>query len=116
MDKIGKPLPRTIVPDVVLTGLDGRSPVTVRIDTGAAERVGVHVGRKSSNEIAFDARCVSRHHAKLVCTNQGLTVIDLGSSNGTFLDGRRVAPWQSESVPVGAELNFGGAARLTRVH
>jgi hypothetical protein len=34
---------------------------------------------------------VSRHHAELRWTTEGWTLVDLGSTNGTFLEGKRVA-------------------------
>jgi adenylate cyclase len=50
---------------------------------------------------------VSRRHAELVHSDSGLTVRDLGSSNGTFVNGSRI----SESrVSDGDEVTFGKVA------
>lgn len=37
---------------------------------------------------------VSRRHAQLDCTGQGCLLIDLGSSNGTWVNGLRLQPYQ----------------------
>jgi ABC-type multidrug transport system ATPase subunit len=51
----------------------------------------VRIGRAGDNEIAIDDLLVSRHHAELrPQTGGGYELADLGSSNGTFVNGRRV--------------------------
>ena len=74
----------------------------------------IKIGRHPSNDIAFDPerdRDASSKHAELRVEGTRLTVYDLGSANGTFLDGRKVTG--SAPVPSGAELEFGfGGPRL----
>jgi adenylate cyclase len=48
------------------------------------------VGRGEENNIVIKDRCISRNHAMLQCTDGGYYLIDMGSSNGTFVNGRRV--------------------------
>lgn len=48
------------------------------------------VGRGEENDIVIKDRCLSRNHAMLQCTEGGYYLIDMGSSNGTFVNGRRV--------------------------
>ncbi len=48
------------------------------------------VGRGEENNIVIKDRCLSRNHAMLQCTEGGYYLIDMGSSNGTFVNGRRV--------------------------
>jgi adenylate cyclase len=48
------------------------------------------VGRGEENNIVIKDRCLSRNHAMLQCTEGGYYLIDMGSSNGTFINGRRV--------------------------
>jgi len=50
----------------------------------------ITIGREAGNDIVLEDPQVSRHHARL--TQQGglYIVEDLGSTNGTFLNGRRV--------------------------
>jgi pSer/pThr/pTyr-binding forkhead associated (FHA) protein len=50
----------------------------------------IHIGRSLTNDIVLDDGRVSREHARLECGPAGCTLIDLGSSNGTRLNGLRV--------------------------
>ncbi len=52
---------------------------------------GVHViGSASDASLRLPDPTVSRHHARLTCSDEGVTVEDLGSTNGTALDGMPV--------------------------
>ena len=55
---------------------------------------------------AFD-KGVSRIHAALIRQDATLTLLDLGSSNGTLINGRRVSPNQPRVVQDGDEITFG---------
>jgi hypothetical protein len=55
---------------------------------------------------AFD-KGVSRIHAALIRHDASLTLLDLGSSNGTLINGRRVSPNQPRVVQDGDEITFG---------
>jgi ABC transport system ATP-binding/permease protein len=50
----------------------------------------LHIGRADDNDVVVDDLSVSRHHADLRNTGHGFEIIDLGSRNGTFLNGSRV--------------------------
>ncbi len=51
----------------------------------------LRVGAHSSNDLVIgEDRAASRHHFEVQYTERGYLVIDLNSTNGTFLDGRRV--------------------------
>ncbi|HYF45661.1 MAG TPA: ABC transporter transmembrane domain-containing protein, partial [Acidimicrobiales bacterium] len=62
-------------------------------DGGEARRVTftgpVEIGREGVDVVVDDTE-VSRRHARLEPTDQGVLVADLGSTNGTWVDGRRV--------------------------
>ena len=50
------------------------------------------LGRNKDNTIVIDSRWISRTHAMLQSTNnQDFYLIDLGSRNGTFVNGHRVS-------------------------
>jgi DNA-binding winged helix-turn-helix (wHTH) protein len=48
------------------------------------------IGRDRACAIHMDADSVSRHHARLHVTEHGASVEDLGSKNGTWVDGERI--------------------------
>jgi HD-GYP domain-containing protein (c-di-GMP phosphodiesterase class II) len=49
-----------------------------------------HVGRAGTCKVDLADASVSRQHAELLCTPSGWVVRDLGSRNGTFVNGARV--------------------------
>jgi DNA-binding response OmpR family regulator len=49
------------------------------------------IGRWEDNDVVVDDRWVSRHHAQIRREDEGYVVQDLGSKNGTFVNGRRIA-------------------------
>lgn len=62
------------------------------------------VGRALENDVVLEAGDVSRHHARLEYANGEVRLLDLGSTNGTRLNGRRVAEGR---VRPGDEIAFG---------
>ncbi|WP_067543903.1 ATP-binding cassette domain-containing protein [Nocardia crassostreae] len=70
-------------------------PVRARASTAPiakADRLppgGLNIGRTSDNQIVVNDPLASRKHARLVGDRQGLVIEDLGSANGTFVNGRR---------------------------
>lgn len=46
-------------------------------------------GRGADTDIFLEDVTVSRHHATFLVDDDGLTVTDLGSTNGTYVNGRR---------------------------
>jgi CRP-like cAMP-binding protein len=53
--------------------------------------IGVHtLGSAPTSELRVSDPTVSRSHARLTCTEEGITVEDLGSTNGTAVDGETV--------------------------
>ena len=48
------------------------------------------VGRDATSELVLDDEGVSRHHAMLVRAAQTVTIEDVGSTNGTWVNGERV--------------------------
>ena len=70
------------------------------------------IGRSEENEIVISNPNVSRRHARLSRSENGFIAEDLGSTNGTLLDG---APIDRERIESGDELTFGGVtARFVR--
>ena len=50
----------------------------------------VTIGRAAGNLVVLDDRELSKHHAEIVRENDAYVIFDLGSSNGTFVNGERV--------------------------
>ena len=50
----------------------------------------ISLGRGMTNDIVLNDGRVSRSHARLDCSPSGCTIFDLGSANGTRLNGNRV--------------------------
>ena len=66
------------------------------------------IGRNHEGELVILATSVSREHARLEQTESGWTVRDLGSRNGTFVDGTRVQG--RVQMPARAVLKIGDVA------
>jgi len=49
------------------------------------------IGRAPDCQVRFDSTAVSRHHARLSIAGDEATLQDLGSKNGTYVRGRRLA-------------------------
>src|SRR5215212_3844752 len=58
---------------------------------------GASLGRRSDNDLVLESDHASRHHARVEQADDGFRVIDLGSANGTYLNGERI---QDEARPL----------------
>ncbi len=65
------------------------------------------VGSSAACDIRMAHPTVSRRHATIRCTADSVSVEDLGSTNGTFVDGHAIAGSGSVGVIPGSELVFG---------
>ncbi|HEY2895858.1 MAG TPA: FHA domain-containing protein [Gemmatimonadaceae bacterium] len=73
----------------------------------------VHVGRGAHNDIIVSDESVSESHAKLQRREDGWYVVDMGSTNGTYVGGRRI---EAEAPLIGApDVRFGGVKFIFRV-
>ena len=54
------------------------------------DRDGLTLGREASNDVVLHDSQASAHHARIVATEKGFFIEDLGSTNGTFVQGQRV--------------------------
>ena len=50
----------------------------------------IKIGRHSDNDIVIDNIKVSRYHARLIKENDNWFIEDLGSSNGTYVNGKKI--------------------------
>src|SRR5688572_32993674 len=68
-----------------LTSTDGAQSFELR------EGPPLIVGRAPNSDIPIFDPTISRRHAELECGNGGFAIRDLGSSNGTYVNGERVS-------------------------
>lgn len=54
------------------------------------DRPWTRIGRSNVNDIVLDSPSVSSTHAVLILSGSTLTIEDLGSTNGTFLESKRI--------------------------
>ncbi len=79
-----RPLPVLVTAVWMLERTDSGEPSSVVL--GAWTRI----GRAADCDIVVDGAAVSRHHALIHLDRDGAVLEDLNSTNGTFLNGRRV--------------------------
>ena len=93
-------------PSVEVWALAGRSVVTLDADRAT-------VGKDETNDITVGAdTTVSRLHAVLEAFPAGWCVTDLGSSNGTFVNGERI--FSPQALRHGDEIRVGHTRLLFR--
>jgi len=68
------------------------------------------IGRDPTSDCVVDFSAVSRQHAKIRRVGEGYTIEDLGSSNGTFLNERRLS--QPTTLKAGDVIGIGRAVTL----
>ncbi|MGA7743526.1 MAG: FHA domain-containing protein, partial [Polyangia bacterium] len=62
------------------------------------DKTEIRVGRVRDNDIVLPKGNVSKHHCRLLLQNGQLVVEDLGSTNGTYVNGRKIAEATSIST------------------
>jgi len=76
----------------------------------AIEKPETLLGRSEECDIVFSSRAVSRRHAQIVQTDAGFVLRDLGSKNGTFVNGQEVQ--EDYLLRDGDEIQIALAVRL----
>lgn len=93
-----------------LEGVDGLPPGSLVLPTGDRVPLGeyvVSVGRQADCTVVLADPNVSRVHAEVRPVGDGFVVADLGSTNGTKVNGTRVAEHELHD---GDEIRFGNTA------
>ena len=72
------------------------------------------IGRSAPADIVIAHPSISREHCLIGFANDELLVTDLNSTNGTFIDGQRVA--KTTILPVGAVLKVGQVSLTHETH
>jgi len=68
----------------------------------------LNVGRASDNDLCLNDASVSKIHAAVVMNAQEtLLIADTGSTNGTYINGRRISYGESRQIEDGDVVGFG---------
>lgn len=81
------------------------------------EKDEISVGRASDNDLVLNFPTVSRHHARVKRKNGRMQIRDLNTSNGTFVNNRRIrSAWleEGDTVRIGMALFVVGGNGLTQ--
>ena len=62
------------------------------------------IGRHSSNSVQINDVLASKYHAAITQTEDGYLIVDRGSRNGIYVDGKRI---QSQSLKGNEEIRIG---------
>ena len=84
---------------------DGTGPVDLKAPIRPDRPV--TIGRADNNDIVLAFSTVSRNHLKIEMIGASLLVTDLGSANGTLIDGREIAPRTPRSIPPDTPIEIG---------
>jgi pSer/pThr/pTyr-binding forkhead associated (FHA) protein len=90
------------------------APISAALETGHSTLALTHrhtvLGRGADADLRLDDPGISRRHAEIVLSDPP-RLSDLGSTNGTFLDGERV---QSAELYDGARVGLGSLTLVFR--
>jgi two-component system, NtrC family, response regulator AtoC len=75
----------------------------------------VTIGRLHTNDIVIEDESVSRQHAAILSSEQGLVVEDLGSRNRTKIGGRTLGRGENAPLAVGAVVEVGYATMFVQL-
>lgn len=102
----------------------GTGPLAISLEIGEVKRAlqiplskPIHMGRIDPNgnifpevDLTYDGgaeKGVSRRHARILKKNQSIYIEDLGSSNGTFVNGEKLMPYFPEQISDGDAIRLG---------
>ncbi len=109
--KLGVPIPGAAppMPDIQViarvTMPNGTREIPLIFKPGGRR---LNVGRASDNDLTLNDASVSKIHAALLMSGEGtLLVADTGSTNGTYLNGRRISYGESRLIEDGDVVGFG---------
>lgn len=105
------PTPEVVSPpsDVNITARVSTGSMTfdaVLVMTPGGRRISV--GRGKDNELLLNDGSVSKIHATMLMNREGtLLLADAGSTNGTFINGRRISYGEARQIETGDVVGFG---------
>lgn len=90
-----------------------------RISTGESysfsEAREMRIGRGSKNDVQLTGNPkLSRTHALIRCMGSNVSIIDLGSANGTWVNGVRLDPERGKTIPLGQRFSLANEELVVR--
>lgn len=86
----------------------------LKLEKVALTKDRISIGREPSNDVCVNHPVVSKRHAEIIKQQGKFFIVDLGSTNGTFVNGIKVKRHQLhelDRIVIGpSELHFSGAA------
>ena len=98
--------PKKDVAPATLVGADGEHPLRAGVST---------FGRRAENDYVVPDSYVSGKHGQIEVTESGVFLTDLGSSNGTFLNGAKLGPNMRTSVTPEDTIRLGSLEYTIRL-
>jgi pSer/pThr/pTyr-binding forkhead associated (FHA) protein len=74
----------------------------------------IQIGRREGDILIKDSYCSGRH-AQLVFEDDGWHIVDLGSTNGSFVNGEKIEPDQKVEIKDGDEITLGQSTFLFKI-
>jgi pSer/pThr/pTyr-binding forkhead associated (FHA) protein len=104
MPVVSEPEPETEI-IIVEFALNGRQK-TAELKFTTGDRLSV--GRSKENHLSLEDKSVSKNHATLMLNAEGkLVIADTGSTNGTFINGERIAYGRALEINDGDQVKIG---------
>ena len=100
--------------DTTRINSSGKSIIELRKKNNSKDAGKILIGRSPANDIVFHNKDVSRNHAHLIINSpeKRYSLVDAESANGTFLNNKRISPYQSYELRDGYKIAFGPKTRV----
>jgi hypothetical protein len=84
-----------------------KPPLVLPLQRRGAGEEDLRIGRLPDNDLVVEDALISRVHARLRVSGELTWIRDVGSSNGTFVDQRRLVPDREELLMPGTHIRLG---------
>lgn len=85
-----------------------------RLETYMLEEDAISVGRADGNTIALETEAISRYHFSIIKDGENIHITDLGSANGTYMDGIALRGNQPQELGDVEEIQIGSLRIIYR--